>query len=134
MIEMGKKYRTKSGVSVRILCVDRKCAEYPVVVEMENGVIMTYPLSGRSNQTMFSLVEVKPYEEFRIDEPVMVSDSGITWIPRYFAGVRADGRPCTFNEGQTSWTSNGEVTSWNLARKPTSEELSLRPHYSLNRS
>lgn len=124
-IKLDGKYRTKGGVKVRrVLCVDRNKEDFPVVVEFENGDIYTYPIDGRSSHTIWSLVEVKPYEDFKIDDPVMVKATHENfWRKRHFAGVDSLGRPLAYKHGETSWTSTLEPMPWTECRKPTKEEL-----------
>jgi len=48
IIDINKKYRTKSGNKVRVLCVDNEyCSTYPVVVAYESGEVNKYTLNGR---------------------------------------------------------------------------------------
>ena len=49
-VEMGKKYRTRSGLSVRILCTDLQHPEYPVVVAVKEDdveIMRRYTSDGR---------------------------------------------------------------------------------------
>jgi len=66
------------------------------------------------------------YDDFKIDEPVMVSLDNKAWYRRHFAGVSADGRPQTWSDGRTSFTvapGHCGVTTWDECRRPTPEEL-----------
>ena len=114
MIDINKKYRTRDGASVRILCTDAKRNMYPVValVESENSAlesIETFTADGRFSTSQpdspFDLFVVTPYDNFKIDEPVLVKqrESG-RWYKRHFSGVNDDGMPMVFMEGLTSWT------------------------------
>jgi len=128
MIEIGKKYRTTDGTKVRrILCVDRSHVVYPVVAELVTGEITTHTLDGVSSGLRdYALVEVKPYEDFKIDEPVMVRRVyGDPWVRRHFAGVNADGKPTTWDYGKTSWSREpyNQISVWDECRRPTAEEL-----------
>lgn len=64
MIDMNKKYRTRDGRAVRVLCVDREHSEYPVVALVNNSVV-TYTKDGSVmiglglNADQFDLIEVK---------------------------------------------------------------------------
>jgi hypothetical protein len=50
MIEMGKKYQTRDGRAVRILCVDGPDPEYPVVGWEEGNVnVLVWKADGRYN-------------------------------------------------------------------------------------
>ena len=127
-IEMGKTYRLRDGRPARVICVDAK-GEQPVVALVPNidgEYTIRTSLVGEfyTNQEHdLDLIEVGPYDDFKIDEPVMVrDDSENKWIRRYFAGVAPDGRATTWNVGATSWTTESR-TSWNFCRRPTPEEL-----------
>lgn len=128
MIEMGKKYRLASGMVVRrILCVDRAgSVNYPVIAEMENGSILSFGPNGEWGCNQGCLVEVRPYEDFKIDDPVMVKNKGERdWSARYFAGVATEGYAKAWVDGRTSWTANHSLASlcWDECRRPTEEEL-----------
>ena len=131
MISMDKKYKTRNGLPVRILCLDRKGDMYPVIglVTIENGAesIHTFTADGRFNFSpegdSYDLIEVSPYEDLKIDEPVMVRNSGaIDWSRRHFAGVAANGKVLCWDSGCTSFTA-GESFGWDEGRRPTPEEL-----------
>ena len=136
MIDMDKKYRTRDGRAVRVLCTDMKNPTYPVIALIEdvskNGETLEYFGSFTSEGCASStceandrdLVEVPPYDGFKIDEPVMVRDNaGSQWIPRYFAGLNDNGYPTTWGDGQTSWTcQDRRQTPWAKCRRPTPEE------------
>ncbi len=129
MIEIGKKYRTTCGKKVRrILCVDRKSNfGYCVVAEMECGGIHCFNKDGSDLMGAY-LVEVSPYEDFKIDDPVMVRRStSKEWFRRYFAGVSPEGNPMTWVDGRTSWSVVGTIGGlkfiWDECRRPTPEEL-----------
>ena len=127
-IEMGKKYRTNNGVSVRrVLCVDGLRDEYPVVVEMETGEISSYSSEGEfqigHQNDPLNLTEASKWADFKIDDKVMVSHFGAAWYKRHFAGVNREGKPTAFSDGNSSWSSTDKPTIWNDCRRPTKEEL-----------
>lgn len=113
MISMDKKYQTKSGQSVRILCVDR-AGTFPVVALVgDQKYVITYTQHGNRYSDMmdrdYDLVEV-PQEYFRTLSftPDMSStqDMGQTSYPRvklgaYVAGSAADLRAQL--EGSTAY-------------------------------
>lgn len=137
-VTMDKKYKTVSGRPVTILGVD-----FP----LEGGfsvIGLVYSTSGKATPETWKasgsflngsshdldLVECKPYEDFKMDEPVMVSSDGVTWFPRHFAGVNSAGYATFWTEGTTSWTAENVSRApiavagfWKVIRKPTSEEL-----------
>ena len=134
-IEMGKNYRTRDGHSVRVLCVDANLGDTnrvdPVVAiirDTEHGDrLVSMSASGKWNADLtsscYDLIEVGPYDDFKIDEPVMVSDvHDINFVPQHFAGVAPDGKPTTWQNGGTSWTTTSSIR-WRYCRRPTPEEL-----------
>jgi hypothetical protein len=129
IVAMDGKYRTKLGVKVyRVLCIDRNDTDMPVVVEWEGGDIHLYSSIGgflKNNvEHPYDLVEMSEWDEFKIDDKVMVSDVGIQWERRHFAGVSVDGLPTVYQHWATSWSGKGyPVVIWQLCRKPTKEEL-----------
>lgn len=126
-ISMDKKYRTRSGITIRrVLCTDGAASYYPVVAETVEGRIVQYDTRGNAAGGAYSLdlIEVSPYEDFKIDDPVMVKvNSCAGWYRRYFAGIAPDGKPMAFVSGCDSWTSHKVVERWDECRKPTAEEL-----------
>ena len=62
-ISMDKKYRTRDGCDVRLLCVDRK-GDYPVVgIFTESGSIDTWTSDGKASTrgpSPADLIEVRP--------------------------------------------------------------------------
>lgn len=128
LISLDKKYKTRCGYPVRILCVDRKDTVWPVVAmyQKENceGVSFHKINDGTAwNGRDFDLIEVSPYEDFKKDDKVMVSEDGIIWYKRYFSHATVKGA-YVFDNGNTSWTEpNGDTTNWPYCRKPTQEEL-----------
>lgn len=116
MIEMGKKYRTRDGRKVRILCVDR-LARQPVLGLISNGIYEercswnkdgTYHCSG-SYSSDLDLIEISPYEDWPIDAPVWVRKRiDPLWYPRHYAGTSEDGRPVIFSGGCTSFSQDGK--------------------------
>lgn len=124
-IEMGKQYKTRGGYPVQILCVDGPHEDYPVVAILDNAVL-AFTIDGHYSSGTPSardLIEISPYEDFKIDDKVMVRDCvGDDWEKRYFAGVTCDGCASAYDSGYTSWTSK-VVIEWRFCRKPTAEEL-----------
>lgn len=130
-ISMDKKYKTREGRPVKILCIDRNHRYYPVIALTidKTGTILCCTEEGKfqllgEEKSCNDLVEVSPYEDFKIDDPVMVTDYKDLWYPRYFAGVSKDGKPMAFIDGATSWSAGDDNTVfWNYCRRPTPEEL-----------
>jgi hypothetical protein len=124
MISMDKKYKTAYGEPVRILCVDGPDTNFPVIGINVYG-IYTWDIHGvsRYENSNLELIEVSEWDDFKIDDKVIVSMNNENCHKRYFAGVSLTGHPMTFAEGTTSWTSKSAPVIWNLCRKPTEEEL-----------
>lgn len=74
----------------------------------------------------FDLVEIVPFADFKIDEPVMVrTGSDTEWQKRHFAGISPEGKPQVWGGGSTSWTAGENAPSaWGQCRRPTKEEKS----------
>lgn len=121
-ISMDKKYTIK-GKPYTVLTVT-KPGDYPVVGHTEHGEIYLHQADGTGFYAS-KLVEVTPYDDFKIDEPVMVRDHDTEeWIKRYFAGVNRYGNPLTFDLGNTRWSNDGDgELHWYQCRRPTAEEL-----------
>lgn len=124
VISMDKKYKTRDGRSVRVLCID--CAgnvHYPVLALILewNGdeTLSSFTPEGKYSGLLVrnkDLIEVSPYEDFKVDDKVLVSQDGKQWYKRYFSHVSDKGNPCAFDLGSTSW--NGQyVTEWNFCKK-----------------
>ena len=124
---MNKKYRTRNGIKVnRVLCVDGIEKIYPVVAELEDGRVYRYTNSGQyyaSNRVDLDLVEISPYEDFKIDDPVMVKNNATFWEKAHFAGVSPEGKPMVYTHGKTSWSTGGCTRVWEYCRKPAAEEI-----------
>ena len=60
-----------------------------------------------------------------VDTPVLISEDGVNWLRRYFAGMR-DGKPLVYSNGATSWSANKHNAIWcryiKLAELPDSPE------------
>lgn len=119
-IEMGRKYRSVAGKNFKILTVDRPNM-LPVVGMDDDGNIYCFTDTGHSFASDdLNLVEVSPYEDFKVDDVVMCRlDDACDWHVRHFACVR-EGVPYAWSNGKTS---NGEACNWKECRKPTQEEL-----------
>lgn len=129
LISLDKKYKTRCGYPVRVLCVDRNDPDYPVVALVnckDSEGIASFSSKGmfvnESIKHDFDLIEISPYEDFKKDDKVMVSQNGEIWYKRYFSHVDVKGIPYCFGDGMTSWNS-GYTTGWEYCRKPTQEEL-----------
>jgi len=126
MISMDKTYKTRDGCDVRIACVN--AGSNAPVVAVVNDETVSYSANGRffksiNHESVWDLIEVSPYADFTIDEPVMVRKFG-GWVKRHFAGVTDMGSPKVWDAGFTSWTSEEQPNAfWSECRRPTAEEL-----------
>lgn len=117
-----RKYITRSGLPARIICTDVNHKDFPIQVLVTNkhgGEVVTrytrdlkYYANGVSSE--YDLVEVSQWDHIAVDQPVYVKNTalGEQWRKRYFAMVES-GRPFTWCNGATSWTSlHYEKTDW----------------------
>lgn len=129
-IDITKKYIQRDGTPIHLLTVTGKDPNYPVVGELENGKLRKWTQEGfllmNHESHLWDLIEDYPYRDFQIDDLVMVSDFGNTWTKRHFAGINKYGKPMTFSNGTSSWTTCSQNVAWNYCRKPTFGELNKR--------
>ena len=119
IVSMDKNYTI--GVEPFTLLTVTKPGLYPVLGYLKNGA--AYEFSADGLNFFHRLVEVSPYADFVIDEPVMVRDADDhQWRKAHFSGV-VDSHPSAFFGGLTKWSSNGQAASWLQCRRPTKEEL-----------
>ena len=109
MISMDKKYTTRDGGSVELLCTHADgCYSVAALV---NGVTETFTddgyFYGNGKDSPLDLVEVTKYGHIKKGDRVIVDG-----LRHYFAGVREDGRATTFDHGATEWSSRGLIVSW----------------------
>lgn len=131
VISMDKKYKTRSGLPVRILCVDRKYDVYPVVglfLDNDKEYCNYWGHSGCNysdgSESSLDLIEVSPYEDFKVDDLCVVSDfTGEVF--RYFH-KEIEGVAYCFQGGKTSFTSDGGSIAWCYCRKATPEEIATK--------
>jgi hypothetical protein len=64
-----------------------------------------------------NLVEINPYEDWQIDDKVLVWNDPSNKIRRYFAGVSNEGKPMAFGGGATSWSNICKPNMWTFAEK-----------------
>lgn len=132
-ITLDGKYKTRDGKEARILWVDFKHPDnlcvIAVIKESDNQELLhSYTINGYYRpdevESIKDLIPVNPYKDFKIDEPVLVSNylDVNDWQKRHFAGISEDGKPLAFTNGKTSWTAKSinevnTVTEWNFCRK-----------------
>lgn len=128
-MQVGKSY--VDGSNTRVKCIyEMTKGDFPFVCvgegEGKEELLRRYNKDGVGRGGYpYIKREVLPWEDFEIDEPVMVRHSEYDpWQRRHFAGVSNFGLPKTWDSGRTKWTTLGATsTSWAECRKPTKEEL-----------
>ena len=129
MISMDKTYKTRDGSDVRMVCVN--AGSNAPVVAVVNDETVSYSADGRffksiQHESVWDLVEVSPYADFKIDEPVMVQIHPMgNWSKGYFAGLKSPSvTPTIWANGSTRWSAHcHDITRVNECRRPTAEEL-----------
>ena len=121
----NKKYRLRNGNKYQFLTDERSDPQNIVGLRcLKDGtklLVLHYP-DGRyftCELSEYDLVEVTPYDDFRIDDPVWAyASNGDQKEQRHFAGVSVNGNPMTFSNGGTSWTRNKwETEEWEFVEK-----------------
>jgi hypothetical protein len=124
---MTKQYNTSAGKTAIIL--DRNCGgNFPVAVKILEGVnhaaelrlytneLDTYTLPAGLLTFKDKLTESTPWDDFKVDEPVIVWDAATPErkVKRYFAEIGANGKPYCFIDGATSWSRdvNSVLCGW----------------------
>lgn len=126
MISKDKKYKDKSGYEVVIYAVypdDKSNRAVHGAIKLSDTQYCARQWSVNGNYmdepTESDLIEISPYEDFKIDDKVLVWDgfqSEKYKTKAHFAGIDEDGNPMTWNNGQTSFTSTYK-TEWNFCIK-----------------
>ncbi len=130
---MSKKYKTRSGLPVRILCNDFKNGTYTVIAavyDQETGCESTISVSSTGSyieeeEYSLDLIEVRSFEEFKEDDLCVVWNGKDKKVFRYFHKVDSWGKSTCFHSGQTSFTTS-VVTPWEFCRKATEEEIKTK--------
>ena len=133
MIEMDKKYKTRSGLPVRILCNDYKNNVYTVIAavyDKETGCESTISVTNTGSyieeeENPLDLIEVTPYDDFKEDDLCVVwkGDNHLKDF-RYFSHVE-NGKATCFTCGYTSYTTK-HTAIWPNCRKATEEEIKTK--------
>jgi len=114
-IEMGKTYKTRSGLPVRILCTDK--GDYCPVVAVVAGDVLTYTSCGRLHSGRpdeHDLVEYSLWHDVAVDAKIFVrDDESHSRIPRHFAKYE-NGKVYGWSHGCTSHTEK-DFVGWNYA-------------------
>lgn len=111
VIDVNKKYKTKSGKAVEILSInpDRKDA----VIGSVDGVCHSWNMYGETrfdNHTDgYDLIEIK--STFQRDDMVLVSDTNKKWFRQYYSHFENNLHYC-YACGQTSFSSDCGYRDW----------------------
>ena len=128
MIEMTKKYKTRGGMSVRILATDIKDKYSVCAAVLENGEsLCSFTKEGlfvEGEETNFDLIEVTPYDDFKEDDLCVVWGEEGAKRFRYFSHVENGAVNC-FVLGCTSYTTV-DTSIWPNCRKATEEEIKTK--------
>ena len=128
MIEMAKKYKTRGGMSVRILATDIKDKYSVCAAVLENGEsLCSFTKEGlfvEGEETNFDLIEVTPYDDFKEDDLCVVWGEEGAKRFRYFSHVENGAVNC-FVLGCTSYTTV-DTSIWPNCRKATEEEIKTK--------
>jgi hypothetical protein len=146
MFELGKTYRAHSGVNVRIVSTTSGITGFPFIGVVEghpDEFLCSISTSGETwkihgafdlgNHQLYTcnFSEITPWDDFVINEPVMVRDSEeAEWQSAHFAKV-VEGVPCVWPDGKTSWTTTSasflqkRMHACEYCRRPTQEELQV---------
>lgn len=128
MISLDKTYKTKSGTKVIIHAI----YPYNEMQQVQGAInyndytqMNSWDLEGRFHEgtiddSSLDLVEVTPYDDWKIDDKVIAFDDDGEYN-YYFAGLDGLGRTCVFSDGSTSWSNITNLVPVRNIRK--AEEL-----------
>jgi len=120
-VNKDKQYRTRQGGKVNIYEVDEMLiGKYAVIGAYFDGSGwhgVNWNIDGlfdkSHGETCLDLIEVSPYDDFKIDDKVLVKNRNDNcFTKRHFAGVHHNGQAKTFDDGATSFTTNGNTSPW----------------------
>ena len=123
---MNKKWRTKDGRDARIVCVDLKHENYPVLclVTRESGIEDMFALTEELHFCREPYItEVMPWDDIKVDDPVVCWNKSGHKYKGYFAGVDCYGKPKTWLYCRTSFSSDGRACAWRHCRPATEAEI-----------
>jgi hypothetical protein len=109
-LEVGQKYYDKSrNITVEVVAIRPETNQ--LYMTISDGEWWCY-----SKADTKLLTEVLPYDDFKIDEPVLVwlADYPEKKVRRHFAGTNDRQLPLTWANGRTSWTAKGQTTAWDF--------------------
>lgn len=119
-LKVGTTYRTRNGYKRRIIAqINNKTFPFiSILTDHGHDSVSDIESHKPDGSTYISapdrndlVAEITPYEDWKIDDPVWVRGSEYeAWKPRHFAGVISNGKPQTWEDGQTSHTTSNKVT------------------------
>lgn len=120
---LKKKWKTKSGLKVELYAY-KEGQDYPYIGAclrddgkwIEAAWTEDFVYYNGDGLGGFDLVEVGPYDDFKVDDKVLVSHDGVNWVKRYFAGVTKHGKPYTIQEADCC-SSDATHTAWKYCKK-----------------
>lgn len=124
MIDITKHYVTLEDSRPVTLISDHGRGTLKILGYIDDSEsVASWDSDGRHRyHSCFNLIEVRPYADYRIGEPVIVDVSR-----RYhFAGVSETGEPMVFSFGLSAWAAGHDPTkkfAVKSIRKPTATEL-----------
>jgi hypothetical protein len=125
-INKYKKYRTRIGLDVKIyeiyedfnivhgVAIGRDgCPVASLEWDLNGETYHSYGVGGND------LIEVSPYEDFKMDDNVLVWDEGNRHnkSKRHFAGLDDKGNALAWSRGNTSFTADGSCDMWENCEK-----------------
>jgi hypothetical protein len=122
LINMVDKYETVNRLKVKIYAIHKVYVHGAVEMPEGNWVCGVWRTNGKTEkESKYNLVKVFSYGDLKIDDKVLVSDSGDddSYVRRHFSGVSAIGDAMTWVDGKTSFTI-GDVSyqkAWKFCEK-----------------
>jgi hypothetical protein len=122
-ISMNKKYRLRDNTYEYVMlddCIDSCSRSVLGKYRLEGNpwrVITHYPNGKhlRYTSSQYDLIEVTPYDHIKKGDKVIVWDNNSKFKSKfrgYFSGVDVLGRPRSYINGATEWSSDGETHAW----------------------
>jgi hypothetical protein len=108
---IDKKYKTRDGRDVDVIAIRKQLHHAVIGIVGDSPEVDVWTITGNFHQdgteSIYDLIEVNPYADFKVDDKVLVSTKGTNyWIKRYFAELNCYGSPLVFINGKTSYTTN----------------------------
>ncbi|MFA5920073.1 MAG: hypothetical protein WC856_02130 [Methylococcaceae bacterium] len=115
-IDLSKKYRTHCGYEAEVYAI-KGAIVIGAIFDGNEWYPKCFNLNGRYTDEptyhRYDLIEVSPYEDFKIDDKVLVWNGEYGSRERgYFAGIDENGRPRVWHGGRTWWTSRENTSTY----------------------